>query len=137
MPYCPACRSEYLKGTIACEDCGRDLVEALPQEPSDGDPGGNLVEVWHTQGEMDAQLIRSLLESNGIRSTFSGESLRLTHGFTVDGLAEVRILVHEDDAMRASEVIASLEGMARCVHCGYPMREKDARCYSCGTVHKR
>ena len=89
------------------------------------------MEVWHTQGEMDAQLMRSLLESSGIQSAFSGESLRLTHGFTVDGLAEVRILVRDRDAKRACEVIASLEGMKRCTHCGYPMRESDVKCHAC------
>ena len=83
---------------------------------------------------MDAQLIRSLLESNGIRSMFSGESLRLTHGFTIDGLAEVKILVRDEDAKRACEIIASLEGMSRCPHCGYPGHNEDERCYSCGNA---
>ena len=36
----------------------------------------------------------------------SGESVRLTHAFTVDGLAEVKILVRKDDAERAREVLA-------------------------------
>jgi predicted amidophosphoribosyltransferase len=131
MPYCAKCRSEYVEGTKVCEDCGETLTETLPTpavRPGDGD----LVEIWHTQGEMDAQLMRSLLESNGIQSIFSGESLRLTHGFTVDGLAEVRILVREEDAKRACEVIASLEGMSQCRHCGYPVYEGDATCGACG-----
>jgi hypothetical protein len=130
MPFCPKCRNQYVDGTRVCEDCGVDLVDSLSDEsPS---TGGELVEVWHTQGEMDAQLIRSMLESNGIHAVLSGESLRLTHGLTVDGLAEVRILVRDDDAKRACEIIASLDGMTRCGNCGYPVYQSDTTCHSCG-----
>ena len=135
MPFCPACRSEYVEGTQTCEDCGRKLLDTLPADAKA--PDVRLVEIWHTQGEMEAQLIRSLLESNGIDSTFSGESLRLTHGFTIDGLAEVRILVREEDAKRASEVIGSLEGMTQCAHCGYPVFESDTVCHACGQAMRR
>jgi hypothetical protein len=71
-----------------------------------GDPNVELVEVFTAQGEMDAQMIRSVLESDGIESMLSGESVRLTHGITVDGLAVVKILVREEDEARAREVIA-------------------------------
>jgi hypothetical protein len=70
-----------------------------------GDPNVELVEVFKAQGEMEAQVIRSVLESDGIESMLSGESVRLTHGLTVNGLAEVRILVRDDDETRAREVI--------------------------------
>ncbi len=72
-----------------------------------GDPNIELVEVWVGQGEMNAQLIRSILESEGIESMISGEALRLTHGITVNGLAQVRILVRKEDEIRAREVIAA------------------------------
>ena len=72
-----------------------------------GDPNIELVEVWTAQGEMNAQLIRSVLEGDGIDSMLSGESVRLTHGITVDGLAEVKILVRKEDEKRAREVIAA------------------------------
>jgi predicted amidophosphoribosyltransferase len=132
VPFCPKCRNEYVEGTDVCEDCGVTLTQTLPPESKKRPDESELVEVWYAQGEMDAQLVRSLLESNGIESMFSGESIRLTHGFTVDGLAEVRILVRKDDAKRACDVIASLEGMTRCGSCGYPVRETDESCHSCG-----
>lgn len=72
-----------------------------------GDPKVELVVVWKAQGEMEAQMIRSVLESDGIESMLSGESVRLTHGITVDGLAEVKILVRKEDEERAREVIAA------------------------------
>jgi hypothetical protein len=71
-----------------------------------GDPNVELVEVFKAQGEMEAQMIRSVLEGDGIESMLSGESVRLTHGITVDGLAEVKILVRKADEVRAREVIA-------------------------------
>ena len=66
-----------------------------------------LVEVSRAYGEMEAQVIHSLLESHGIESMLKGEALRITHGFTMDGLAEVRILVRPEDAERAKEIIAA------------------------------
>ncbi len=75
--------------------------------PPKGDPNIELVEVWKAQGEMNAQIIRSVLESDGIDSMIRGESVRLTHGLTVDGLAEVKILVRKEDEQRAREVISA------------------------------
>jgi len=75
-----------------------------------GDPNVELVQVWTAYGEMDAQVLRSLLEGDGIEAMLSGESVRLTHAFTVDGLAEVKILVRKEDAERAKEVIAAFKG---------------------------
>ena len=131
MPFCSKCRNEYIDGTEVCEDCGVKLVVELPAESSGG-ADTELVEVWHAQGEMEAQLTRSLLESHGISSMITGESLRLTHGFTIDGLAEAKILVREEDAKRAKEVIALQEGMTQCEQCGYPAREIDGECARCG-----
>ena len=131
MPFCPKCRSEYVENTRTCGDCGATLVPELrARESQDGNEA--LVEVWHSYGEMDSQLIRSLLDSHGIESMFSGESLRLTHGFTVDGLAEVKILVRASDAARARDIIASLDGMKQCPKCSYPVYEDDAVCHACG-----
>ncbi|NIO29565.1 MAG: hypothetical protein GTO29_13540 [Candidatus Latescibacteria bacterium] len=82
-------------------------MEKSRKGPRKGDPNIKLVEVWKAQGETEAQIIRSVLEGDGIESMLSGESVRLTHGITVDGLAEVKILVREEDETRAREVIAA------------------------------
>ncbi len=146
MPFCPTCRQEYVEGALTCSDCGVVLVPALPplppvegpeveraeaEEAGRADAGAELVEVWRSHGEIEAQVIRALLESHGIRSTFRGEALRITHGFTMDGLAEVRILVRSEDAERAREIIAA-KGMVVCPACGEPVRAGDAVCRSCG-----
>ena len=72
-----------------------------------GDPNIELVEVFTAYGETNAQVIRSMLESDGIESILRGEAVRLTHGITVDGLAEVKIVVRKEDEARAKEVIAA------------------------------
>lgn len=132
MPYCPQCKNEYLEGTTACDDCGVPLVAAIPAEKRSSSNIDELVEVWRTQGEVDAQLIKALLEGNGVDSMLSGESLRLTHGFTVDGLALVKILVRPQDARRACDIIATNEGVSRCKKCEFPVLETDAVCWNCG-----
>lgn len=80
-------------------------MDETPRSPGKGDPSVELIEVWRAHGEVDAQLIRSVLEGDGIDAMLSGESVRLTHAVTIDGLAEVKILVRKEDAERAREVI--------------------------------
>ena len=64
----------------------------------------------HTaSGEVDAQQVRAFLESNDIPCTFHGESLRKTHGFTVDGLGMVEIRVPEAHAERARQLLAAAD----------------------------
>ncbi len=132
MPFCPKCRVEYVDGVESCDDCGIGLVAKLPQALAGSGRDQDLVEVWRTQGELDAQLVVSLLESHGVNSMLSGESLRLTHGLTVDGLALVKILVRSEDAKLACDIIASSDGIDKCSHCGFPVSANDARCWSCG-----
>jgi len=56
-------------------------------------------------GEFAAQQIRAFLESHEIPCEFQGEALRNTHGFTLDGLGEVRICVGPDYMERARELL--------------------------------
>jgi hypothetical protein len=74
-----------------------------------GDPNIKLVEVHTAHGETEAQMIRSMLAGSGIDSMLRGESTRITHGFTVDGLAEVKIVVREEDEERARAVLADFK----------------------------
>jgi len=132
MAFCPRCGTEYVEGTTDCADCCVPLVLVRPPQRETQPDLGDLVEVWRAQGELSAQLTRSQLEANGITPMLAGESLRLTHGFTVDGLALVRILVRPDDVRRACEIIASTEGVSQCAGCGFPVNDIDGTCWACG-----
>ena len=90
-----------------------------------------LVEIWRAWGDTEAQLIQGLLEANGIDSALRGESTRLTHGFTLDGLAEVKILVNESEAARACELIATAEGMSFHFYLKDQLADNDAACRFC------
>jgi hypothetical protein len=67
----------------------------------------DLVCVAKVQGEVAAQVLRSLLEASGIDSLLQGEAIRLTHGLTVDGIGEVKVMVRAEDEEAARELIAA------------------------------
>jgi hypothetical protein len=66
-----------------------------------------LVEVYKAPNEMEAQVIKGLLESFGIPSLFKSNAAPSVHMFTMDGMAEVKIMVPEHLAARARELIVS------------------------------
>ena len=65
--------------------------------------------VYTASGEIDAQQVRAFLEANDIPCSIQGESLRKTHGFTVDGLGQVEIHVPESHVERARELLAAAD----------------------------
>jgi hypothetical protein len=66
--------------------------------------------VFIASGEIQAHQVRGFLEAAGISSELRGESLRKTHGLTLDGLGMVEIIVAEGDEDRARALLASAEG---------------------------
>jgi hypothetical protein len=66
--------------------------------------------VFNANGEIQAQQVRAFLDAAGISSELRGESLRNTHGLTLDGLGMVQIFVSEGDEARARALLASAEG---------------------------
>jgi hypothetical protein len=65
--------------------------------------------IFTANGEIEAQQVRTFLDAAGIPSELRGESLRNTHGLTLDGLGMVEILVSEGDEARARALLASAE----------------------------
>lgn len=65
--------------------------------------------VCTADGEIHAQQVRAFLEAHDIPCRLRGEALRLTHGFTVDGLGQVEILVPDDHAERARSLLAAAD----------------------------
>jgi hypothetical protein len=63
------------------------------------------VEVYHARTEMEAQVIKGLLESYGIPCVFKTNAAPSVLLFTIDGMAEVSIMVLESMAAKAMELI--------------------------------
>ncbi len=58
------------------------------------------------EGErMEAQIVKGLLDSEGIPSSLQYEAVGKVYGFTVDGLGKVRVLVPEDRYDEAQQLI--------------------------------
>jgi hypothetical protein len=65
--------------------------------------------VFRASGEMQAQQVRGFLAAAGISSELRGESLRKTHGLTIDGLGMVEIVVSSADEEQARALLAAAE----------------------------
>jgi len=67
------------------------------------------VVVSTVQGQFAEGQMRAFLEANGIPTQVRGETLRTTHGISVDGLGSVEILVPRDRADDARELLAQAD----------------------------
>jgi hypothetical protein len=70
-----------------------------------------LVEVYRASGEAEALIIKSLLESNGIPCLLKSHAAPSVHVFTVDGMGEVKVMVHENRAEEAKRLIGEQESV--------------------------
>lgn len=64
-----------------------------------------LVEVYTARGEAEAQIIKGLLESNGIPCLLKSQAAPSVHAFTVDGMGEVKVMVWDSVAEDARKLI--------------------------------
>ena len=55
--------------------------------------------------QMEAQIIKGRLESEGIPALLSYESAGLVYGITIDGLGEVKVMVPGHLAEEANEIL--------------------------------
>jgi hypothetical protein len=95
MSFCPRCRKEYGLEERVCKECGSDLVEAL-------EPGGlELVELATFPDVAEAEMIKELLEQNGIRTVLRGEVDPIG---VVSGAEPTTLLVEERDLAHAQEI---------------------------------
>ena len=65
--------------------------------------------VYKANGDPEAQQIKAFLGAHGIPCEFRGEALRMTHGFTLDGLGVVRICVPQELVAEAKALLAKAE----------------------------
>jgi len=69
----------------------------------------NFVVISTVQGELVANVIKSHLENEGIPVLLEYESAGRVYSLTVDGLAQVRILVPQELAEEAMQIIEPRE----------------------------
>ena len=68
--------------------------------------------VFIANGETQAQQVRAFLEADGISTIERGESVRNTHGLTLDGLGAVQIWVSAEHADRARTLLRDADAGA-------------------------
>ncbi len=66
-----------------------------------------LVEVFFARNNMEAQVIKSLLEGFDIPCFLKSNAAPSVHIFTMDGMAEVKVMVPASRADEAKELIVS------------------------------
>jgi len=67
-----------------------------------------LVVVYTATGQMQANIVKGLLEANGIPVVLSQESAGATYGFTVGAMGLVDLLVTEDRRAEAEALLAEM-----------------------------
>ncbi len=70
-------------------------------------PDLKFIEVHTVQGPVEAEVIKSLLESHGISVFLKGLVVQSVHAFSADGLGKIRVLVKEEDFETAKQLINS------------------------------
>ena len=70
---------------------------------------GDWVVISIVQGQFEEGQLRAFLQANDIPTQVQGETLRSTHGLSVDGLGSVAIFVRDADAEVARALIAKAE----------------------------
>lgn len=67
------------------------------------------VEVYTANGQLEADMIRLMLEASGLHVITRQESAGVVYGLTVGPLGEVRILVPETEAVDAAALLEAME----------------------------
>ncbi len=62
-------------------------------------------EVYRASGEMEAQIIKGLLESNGIRCLLKSNAAPSVFAFAVDGMGLVKVMVDDADFEEARNLV--------------------------------
>ncbi len=67
--------------------------------------GFNLKEVKTVQGPVEAEVIKSFLESHGIACMMKGLVVQSVHAFSADGLGKISVMVPEKDYALAKKLL--------------------------------
>lgn len=64
-----------------------------------------LKELCRVMGRVEAEVIKSLLESHGITCIFGGAMVQSVYPISVDGLGEIKLLISETDYPLAKKLL--------------------------------
>jgi len=101
MPFCPECEAEYEQGVGTCTDCGVALVDELPAEEIPDSADGEPVPLRNFSNTAEANMVKDLLEENGIRAFVSGGDFTVVPS---EFLGEIVLMVDERDLDRAKSL---------------------------------
>ncbi len=73
-----------------------------------------LVDIGSMANDSEALVVKSLLESHGIRVVMKSSLVQSVHPITVNGIGQVRVMVPEEDAEKARALIDE-DGLPRLV----------------------
>jgi hypothetical protein len=68
-----------------------------------------LTTVYIASGQLEAEIIKGRLESEGIPAILRYEAAGLIYGFTIDGLGQVEVQVPSSLAQHAREILADVK----------------------------
>jgi hypothetical protein len=69
-------------------------------------PDERIIEVYKAHGEMEAQVVKTKLESHGIPVLLKSTAAPSVHAFVMDGLGEYRVMVPASLSEEAQSILA-------------------------------
>jgi hypothetical protein len=107
MKYCHKCNTEYIIDIETCPDCGSVLHDAPGLEETVSTDEKDWVIVTRVKDQYEAEMIHSLLESEGIHTSVRDPAggLKNLYGPFLPDRGTVEILVHKSNLEKAREVI--------------------------------
>lgn len=84
-------------------------MKPKPKKPKNAQADQCLKEVRTSQGFVEAEVVRSYLESNGIKCVFKGSGAQSILPQTTDGMGAIKICVLEKDMPLAEKLLKKLK----------------------------
>ena len=95
--YCPNCKYEYQPGVTVCPDCGKKLVDKLPQDKDKNRENIKFVPLPNLPGRVYAEMIKDTLDAKGIPNYIRSEGVGDAYQFPgTTPMGGIRLYVPEN-----------------------------------------